>query len=281
MRRIGLALRKSCRIFPPVPRMPLTWAIADHGIGPIVAALRCSHELGRARRDDFEEPMTEPDDFLRDRQRFVPQIGPAGPPPGPPPPPAGPPPPPPAGPPPPPPRPRPGIPVRLRRRGPPTHYLPFRLRLPLRLPLPFGLFLPLRHRRRAPRGGISTSRQANGPPANPDPVTAGDVPSSRPLSGWSTSGRRPASSRMPLTRPPSGPTSGQLQGRRAGQRRCRQDDRRRQRRIDLRRASPPGPRGRHRRRHRVRPARQQDRPDGPTAPTGRSPPIRTSGLSPM
>ena len=47
-----------------------------------------------------------------------------------------------------------------------------------------------------------------------------------------------------------------LQDRRARQGRRRQDDRRGQRRLDLRRAAPGRPRGGHRRRHRVRQARQ-------------------------
>ena len=52
----------------------------------------------------------------------------------------------------------------------------------------------------------------------------------------------------------------QLQDRRAGQGRGRQDDRRGQRRVDLRRTAPGRPGGGHRRRHRVRQAGQPDRP---------------------
>ena len=56
--------------------------------------------------------------------------------------------------------------------------------------------------------------------------------------------------------------------------------RRGQRRLDLRRAAPGRPRGGHRRRHRVRQARQPHRPATPRARTGSWPPTNTSTPSP-
>ena len=58
------------------------------------------------------------------------------------------------------------------------------------------------------------------------------------------------------------PVARPFQGRRDGQGRRRQDDGVGQHRIGVRRTAPGRPRGRHRRRHRVRQARQPRRPEG-------------------